>query len=183
MPPPGCGYELAAAPKLRAGITIDAPFDSATIRGNRIWDNHDDQTQTHGLWITERGSCVDCRVEDNDLAGNADERDATGHPAGGRTLAGQPRGQRLELSGRPAGSPRPAAGATTSGGDRSDPAAAAVIGWADQPARPATGVGSSTTVAEPDWADARVGRRVGVLGDEHGGQVRPRRRGRRRGRW
>lgn len=73
VPPPGCGYELAAAPQLRAGITIDAHFDSATIRGNRIWDNHDNQTQTHGLWITGRGSCVDCRVEDNDLAGNADE--------------------------------------------------------------------------------------------------------------
>ncbi|MFE9655090.1 hypothetical protein [Micromonospora sp. NPDC006431] len=28
-------------------------------------------TQTHGFWITERGSCVG-RVEDNDLAGNAE---------------------------------------------------------------------------------------------------------------
>ncbi|MFG1951825.1 right-handed parallel beta-helix repeat-containing protein [Micromonospora sp. NPDC048830] len=69
-PPPGCPYELAAAPDCRAGITLNAAVDSATIRGNRIWDNHDDRTQTHGLWITERGSCVDCRVEDNDLAGN-----------------------------------------------------------------------------------------------------------------
>ena len=25
------------------------------------------------LWITERGSCVDCRVEDIDLAGNVDD--------------------------------------------------------------------------------------------------------------
>ncbi len=43
VPPPGSAYELAAAPQLRAGITIDAPFDSATIRGNRIWDNHDNE--------------------------------------------------------------------------------------------------------------------------------------------
>ncbi|MEV4659480.1 right-handed parallel beta-helix repeat-containing protein [Micromonospora sp. NPDC049301] len=72
IPPPGCPYELSAAPERRAGITIDAAFDSATVRGNRIWDNHEDRTQSHGLWITERGSCVDCRVEENDLVGNAD---------------------------------------------------------------------------------------------------------------
>ncbi|MCO1594987.1 right-handed parallel beta-helix repeat-containing protein [Micromonospora sp. RHAY321] len=72
IPPPGCRYELSPAPERRAGITIDAAFDTATIRGNRIWDNHEDRTQTHGLWITERGSCVDCRVEGNDLAGNAE---------------------------------------------------------------------------------------------------------------
>ncbi|MEV0807712.1 right-handed parallel beta-helix repeat-containing protein [Micromonospora sp. NPDC050200] len=71
-PLPGTAYELPAAPHTRAGITINAPFDSATIRGNRVWDNHRQRTQTHGLWITERGSCVACRVEDNDLAGNGD---------------------------------------------------------------------------------------------------------------
>ncbi|MGK5445748.1 right-handed parallel beta-helix repeat-containing protein [Micromonospora sp. URMC 105] len=71
-PPPGSAYELPAAPGTRAGITVNAPFDSATVRGNRIWDNRDPRTQNHGLWITERGSCVDCRVEENDLAGNAE---------------------------------------------------------------------------------------------------------------
>ncbi|MEU6075074.1 right-handed parallel beta-helix repeat-containing protein [Micromonospora sp. NPDC047074] len=71
-PPPGSRYELPAGPPVRAGIAINAAVDSATIRGNRIWDNRDPSTQDHGLWITERGSCVDCRVEDNDLAGNAD---------------------------------------------------------------------------------------------------------------
>ncbi|MGC4806447.1 right-handed parallel beta-helix repeat-containing protein [Micromonospora sp. DT233] len=70
-PLPGTAYELPATRGCRAGITINAAFDSATIRGNRIWDNHEQRTQTHGLWITERGSCVDCRVEENDLAGNA----------------------------------------------------------------------------------------------------------------
>ncbi|MFI1194697.1 right-handed parallel beta-helix repeat-containing protein [Micromonospora sp. NPDC020750] len=71
VPLPGTAYELSPAPECRAGITINAPFDSATVRGNRVWDNHHRRTQTHGLWITERGSCVACRVEDNDLAGNA----------------------------------------------------------------------------------------------------------------
>ncbi|MGB2567280.1 right-handed parallel beta-helix repeat-containing protein [Micromonospora citrea] len=71
-PPPGQRYELPAAATVRAGITINAPFDSATIRGNRVWDSHDERTQTHGLWITDRGSCVSCRVEDNDFAGNVD---------------------------------------------------------------------------------------------------------------
>ncbi|SCL69177.1 right-handed parallel beta-helix repeat-containing protein [Micromonospora peucetia] len=70
-PPPGASYELPAAPQIRAGITVNAPFDSATVRGNRIWDHRDEQTQTYGLWITRAGSCVSCRIEDNDLAGNA----------------------------------------------------------------------------------------------------------------
>jgi hypothetical protein len=42
-----------------------------TIRGNRIWDSQRHKTQTHGLWITERGTCVSGRVEDNHLEGNA----------------------------------------------------------------------------------------------------------------
>ncbi|MER7334388.1 MULTISPECIES: right-handed parallel beta-helix repeat-containing protein [unclassified Micromonospora] len=71
-PLPGTRYELPPGPPVRAGITINAAVDSATIRGNRIWDNKNPSTQSHGLWITDEGSCVDCRVEDNDLAGNAD---------------------------------------------------------------------------------------------------------------
>ncbi|OKI81567.1 right-handed parallel beta-helix repeat-containing protein [Micromonospora sp. CB01531] len=72
VPVPGTGYELSAAPETRAGITVHAALDSASIRGNRVWDSLRPATQTHGFWITERGSCVDCRVEDNDLAGNAE---------------------------------------------------------------------------------------------------------------
>lgn len=71
-PAPGTPYELPAGPPVRAGIAINAAVDSATIRGNRIWDNKQPSKQNHGLWITAQGSCVDCRVEDNDLAGNAD---------------------------------------------------------------------------------------------------------------
>ncbi|MBQ1074323.1 right-handed parallel beta-helix repeat-containing protein [Micromonospora sp. C31] len=71
-PAPGAPYELSGGPPVRAGIAINAAFDSATVRGNRIWDNRQPSTQNHGLWITAQGSCVDCRVEDNDLAGNAD---------------------------------------------------------------------------------------------------------------
>ncbi|MFD2765039.1 right-handed parallel beta-helix repeat-containing protein [Micromonospora eburnea] len=72
VPTPGTPYELPAAPPIRAGITVNVALDSASIRGNRIWDGRRPAAQTHGFWITERGSCVDCRVEDNDLAGNAE---------------------------------------------------------------------------------------------------------------
>ncbi len=71
-PVPGTPYELPAAPLIRAGITVNAALDAASIRGNRIWDSREPRAQTHGLWITGQGSCVDCRVEDNDLAGNAE---------------------------------------------------------------------------------------------------------------
>jgi hypothetical protein len=70
-PAPGSTYELLEPPDIRAGITVNAAMDSASLRGNRVWDSHEPATQTHGLWITEQGSCVSCRVEDNDLAGNA----------------------------------------------------------------------------------------------------------------
>ncbi|MCW3844332.1 right-handed parallel beta-helix repeat-containing protein, partial [Micromonospora yasonensis] len=70
-PPPGTRYELPDRPPIRAGITVNAPFDSASVRANRIWDHRDDQTQTYGLWVTGQGSCVSCRVEDNDFADNA----------------------------------------------------------------------------------------------------------------
>ncbi|MFC3500248.1 right-handed parallel beta-helix repeat-containing protein [Micromonospora krabiensis] len=71
-PAPGTPYELPEPPSVRAGITINAAVDTATLRGNRIWDHHDDQTQTYGLWITSQGSCVDCRIVDNDFADNVD---------------------------------------------------------------------------------------------------------------
>ncbi|WBB67449.1 right-handed parallel beta-helix repeat-containing protein [Micromonospora sp. WMMD812] len=70
-PAPGTPYQLPEPPPIRAGITINAAFDSASVRGNRIWDHRDEQTQTYGLWITPQGSCVACRIQDNDFAGNA----------------------------------------------------------------------------------------------------------------
>ncbi|MFI6262814.1 right-handed parallel beta-helix repeat-containing protein [Micromonospora sp. NPDC051006] len=70
-PGPGMEYRLPEPPQIRAGITINAAVDSATVRGNRIWDHRDEQTQTYGLWITAQGSCVSCRIEENDFAGNA----------------------------------------------------------------------------------------------------------------
>ncbi|WBB80179.1 right-handed parallel beta-helix repeat-containing protein [Micromonospora sp. WMMD882] len=69
VPPPGAAYELPAAPAVRAGITLNAAVDAATVSGNRIRDR-DGHTQTHGLWVTDRGECVSCRVEGNDLTGN-----------------------------------------------------------------------------------------------------------------
>ncbi|SCL25798.1 right-handed parallel beta-helix repeat-containing protein [Micromonospora inyonensis] len=68
-PLPGAAYELPAPPANRAGITINASVNAVTIRGNLIRDNGPG-TQTHGLWITDRGSCLNCRVVENDLDGN-----------------------------------------------------------------------------------------------------------------
>ncbi|SBT44269.1 right-handed parallel beta-helix repeat-containing protein [Micromonospora auratinigra] len=72
-PPPGARYELPDPPPVRAGLTVNAAFDAATVRANRIWDHRDEQTQTYGLWVTGQGSCLSCRVEENDFAGNAEE--------------------------------------------------------------------------------------------------------------
>lgn len=71
IPPSGSAYELPDTPPVRAGVTINALVESGTVRDNRIWDSQSEPTQTHGMWITERGRCVDCRVERNDLVGNA----------------------------------------------------------------------------------------------------------------
>ncbi|MGC1210900.1 MAG: right-handed parallel beta-helix repeat-containing protein [Micromonospora sp.] len=70
-PLPGAQYELPEGEASRSGIVINAQFHSGTLRGNRVWDNHETRTQIHGLWVTGDGECVDCRVVDNDFAGNA----------------------------------------------------------------------------------------------------------------
>jgi hypothetical protein len=70
-PAPGTPYRLPDVPESRAGVTLDCPATSPTIRGNRIWDSQRHKTQTHGLWITDRGSCESGWVEDNNLEGNA----------------------------------------------------------------------------------------------------------------
>lgn len=85
VPPPGARYELPAAAPVRAGFTVNAHFESAMVRGNRIWDNRDDPTQSYGMWISDQGACVSCRVEDNDLAGNAEgAMRLDSQPVGGR---------------------------------------------------------------------------------------------------
>jgi hypothetical protein len=84
IPAAGTPYSLPDAPRLRAGIALACPTSSPTIRDNRIWDSQYHKTQTHGLWITESGTCVSGWVEDNNLEGNAIE---AGHfdtaPSGG----------------------------------------------------------------------------------------------------
>jgi hypothetical protein len=70
-PAPGAAYALPGTPDTRAGITLDAATGEPTIRANRVWDNQPRKTQTHGLWVTGRGTCRSGRVEDNDLVGNA----------------------------------------------------------------------------------------------------------------
>ena len=71
VPVAGSAYVLPGAPDTRAGIVLDAAADEPTIRANRVWDNQRRKTQTHGLWITPRGTCRSARVADNDLVGNA----------------------------------------------------------------------------------------------------------------
>ncbi|MDG4806770.1 hypothetical protein O7634_08390 [Micromonospora sp. WMMD1120] len=57
-----------------------------TIRGNLIRDSGSG-TQTQGIWITDRGSCLNCRVVENDLDGN-DEPVRTDTPAVGGHWSG-----------------------------------------------------------------------------------------------
>jgi hypothetical protein len=70
-PPAGAEYSLPDAPGTRAGLTLASSVDCPTIRQNRIWDSRRPRTQTHGLWITESGSCASGWIEDNNLVGNA----------------------------------------------------------------------------------------------------------------
>gem|GEM_PF-1770165 len=69
-PARGSRYHLPDAPPVRAGLMIAANLHGCWIRGNRIWDDRTHETQTHGLWITERGKCVACRIEDNGVREN-----------------------------------------------------------------------------------------------------------------
>ncbi|MEU3457440.1 right-handed parallel beta-helix repeat-containing protein [Micromonospora sp. NPDC006766] len=82
-PAPGTPYELPAGPAVRAGIAVNSRFESATVRGNRIW-HRDEHTQTYGFWITTAGSCVSCRIEDNDFAGVEAAVRLETPPVGGR---------------------------------------------------------------------------------------------------
>lgn len=70
-PPDGAAYRLPAGEPVRAGITVNARCEAVTVRGNRVWDSRDPRSQDHGLWVTARGCLLDCRIEGNDLAGNA----------------------------------------------------------------------------------------------------------------
>lgn len=66
-PAAGSHYGLPDAPPVRAGLMVAAGLEGCWIRGNRVWDNQKCTTQTHTFWITERGKCIDCRIEDIDL--------------------------------------------------------------------------------------------------------------------
>jgi hypothetical protein len=41
-----------------------------TLHHNRVWDSQPRKTQTHGLWITNSGTCEEGWVHDNELDGN-----------------------------------------------------------------------------------------------------------------
>jgi hypothetical protein len=64
-PHDGTPYHLPEPPPVRPGVTFDAPITCPTLHGNRIWDRQVPPTQTHGLYVTERGRCVDARYRDN----------------------------------------------------------------------------------------------------------------------
>jgi len=70
-PPPGAPYWLPDSPVTRAGITLAAATYRPTIHNNRVWDSQPNQTQTHGLRITDTGTCEAGWVHDNNLMGNA----------------------------------------------------------------------------------------------------------------
>ncbi|GIJ35664.1 right-handed parallel beta-helix repeat-containing protein [Micromonospora sediminimaris] len=89
-PAPGTAYELPPAPLTRAGITVNAAADSVTIRGNLIRDSGS-ATQTHGIWVTDRADCVNCRVVENDLDGNQTVIRTDGSTTGGRWTDNQDR--------------------------------------------------------------------------------------------
>ena len=57
-PADGSPYRLPGAPKVRAGITVDAPVGVLDLDGNRIWDDQEEPSQTHATWTTQRA----CRV-------------------------------------------------------------------------------------------------------------------------
>jgi parallel beta-helix repeat protein len=69
-PPPGAPYRLPDSPATRAGITVAAATYHPTIHNNRDWDSQPRKTQTHGLWITNSGTCEEGWVHDNELEGN-----------------------------------------------------------------------------------------------------------------
>jgi hypothetical protein len=70
-PRPGTPYKLPTPPDVRAGITLAAGVRTPTIHDNRVWDSQPRKTQTHGLVITEAGTCGDAWVHDNEFTGNA----------------------------------------------------------------------------------------------------------------
>jgi hypothetical protein len=70
-PSDGTPYSLPGAPAVRAGIAIAAALERPMIHANRVWDNQERPTQTHGIWIADGGACHAGRVRDNDLTLNA----------------------------------------------------------------------------------------------------------------
>lgn len=57
-PADGTQYTLPDSPRLRAGITLDAPVGVLDLDGNRIWDDQEEPSQTHATWTTERVSAA-----------------------------------------------------------------------------------------------------------------------------
>ncbi|MGC9669486.1 right-handed parallel beta-helix repeat-containing protein [Planosporangium sp. 12N6] len=67
----GTPYRIPDSPDERPGIAVAAATDRTTKRGNRVWDSQQPRHQTHGIWITEHGSCHDSWSTGNNFLGNA----------------------------------------------------------------------------------------------------------------
>jgi hypothetical protein len=72
-PADGALYRLPDSPRLRAGITLDAPVGVLDLDGNRIWDDQEEPSQTHATWTTQRASGVTARGQGEGEAVDADE--------------------------------------------------------------------------------------------------------------
>jgi hypothetical protein len=72
-PADGTPYRLPGAPRLRAGITLDAPVGVLDLAENRIWDDQEEPSQTHATWSTERASGATARGQGHGEAAGADE--------------------------------------------------------------------------------------------------------------
>ena len=69
-PEAGSAYRLPDSPGPRGGLTAAAAVTGAQVSNNRIWDDQQPRTQTHGVWITHAGHWTGGRVVGNDFGGN-----------------------------------------------------------------------------------------------------------------
>lgn len=70
-PADGTPYELPGAPRVRAGIALDAPVGVLDLDGNRIWDDQVVPSQTHATWTGDpvKGPAARGRGREHDAPG------------------------------------------------------------------------------------------------------------------
>lgn len=65
------GSDTTVTADMRSGLTLNAPANSPTIQGNRVWDNQPVATQQYGVYVTGSGTAGSAAVQNNILNGNA----------------------------------------------------------------------------------------------------------------